>query len=133
MGKLELLGVAHKKRLVNYPLHLSLGRVVALLSSEDLHLIFSSDLDASLLGVLVIESFRDTVVVKSVVSPVLHKLNVSTSSHSCRSSLSSIWHYGNLLVRVLISHGNGGGNWIEVRGLVVGVSDGVILSVPKPL
>jgi len=65
------------------------------------------------------------------VPSVLHKFNVPVLSHSSRSGLSSVWHDGNLLVGVLVSQGNGGGDWIEVRCCIISIGDSVVLSVPE--
>jgi len=36
-----------------------------------------------------------------------------------------------LLVGVLVSQGNGGGDWIEVRCCIISIGDSVVLSVPE--
>jgi len=84
-----------------------------------LHLISSLDLDTSVLRILIIKGGVETVVIETVVSSVLHELDVLLTSVTGRSCFGSISHDGDLLVRILILNDDGGCHWIEVRSNVV--------------
>jgi len=114
----EIFGIADQKWLIDNSLHLSLGRG-RVGSSEDLHLISGLDLDTSVLRVLIIEGGEETVVIETVVSSVLHELDVLLTSVTGRSCFGSISHDGDLLVRILILNDDSGCYWIEVRSNIV--------------
>lgn len=126
----EIFGVTDQNWLINNSLHLSLGRG-GVGGSEDLHLVGGLDLDTSVLGVLVVEGGEETIVIETVVSSVLHELDVLLVSVTGGSSLGSISHDGDLLVGVFILDDDGGGYWVEVGGDVIGVLHVVVLSVPE--
>lgn len=66
-------------------------------------------------------------------SSVLHKLDVLLVSVTGRSSLGSISHDGDLLVRFFVLNYDSGSYWIEVSSNIVSLNHIVVFSMPKLL
>jgi len=94
---------------------------------EELHIIRGLDPDAMATLVSLIEPFIDSLLIKCVHSPVLHKLDAALFKRC--SGLCAVVHHGEFAVAIL--DGDGGVDWVEVGSYVVIVFIIILLEVPS--